>query len=91
MTSLYFAYGSNLLDREIRRDAQDAEVIGPAYLSDHKLVFEKHSTTRCCDAASIKCWLSSEVSPYHASTVTLTIRLTASAAARRTNSERMAS
>jgi len=54
MTILYFAYGSNLLDREIRKDALDAEAIGSAYLPGHRLVFTKHSTSRGCDAANIE-------------------------------------
>lgn len=54
MTTLYFAYGSNLLDSEIRKDARDAEPIGSACVFDYRLVFWKHSTSRHCDAASIE-------------------------------------
>lgn len=54
MRPLYFAYGSNLLDSEIRRHARDAEAVGPAFLPDYRLVFTKHSLSRRCDAASIE-------------------------------------
>lgn len=54
MSILYFAYGSNLLEREIRRDARDAEEVGVAVLLAYRLVFTKHSTSRGGDAASIE-------------------------------------
>lgn len=52
--TLYFAYGSNLLEREIRRHARSAEGVGVAVLPDHRLVFTKHSSSRGGDAASIE-------------------------------------
>jgi hypothetical protein len=51
---LYFAYGSNLLEEEIQRDASNAEPVGVAFLPLYRLVFNKHSTTRKCDTASIE-------------------------------------
>ena len=50
---LYFAYGSNLLKSEIRKDADRAEPLGVAYLPGRRLVFDKHSRTRAGDAASL--------------------------------------
>lgn len=50
---LYFAYGSNLLEAEMLAKAPDARAEGIAYLPGYGLVFDKHSTTRRCDAASI--------------------------------------
>lgn len=49
----YFAYGSNLLDSEMKRSAPAAKPIGRAYIPSYRLVFDKHSTTRRSDAASI--------------------------------------
>jgi len=43
VTDVYFAYGSNLLDSEIRRHAPDAEPVGVAFLTGYRLVFNKHS------------------------------------------------
>lgn len=54
LNNLYFAYGSNLLQSEIRRDAPEAEPVGIAFLPGYRLVFTKHSTTRNGDAASIE-------------------------------------
>jgi len=54
LRNLYFAYGSNLLDSEIRRTAPEAEPVGVTFLPRHRLVFNKHSVTRHCDAASIE-------------------------------------
>jgi hypothetical protein len=42
---LCFAYGSNLLDAEIKRDAPHAYFRGTAYVSDYALVFNKHTRT----------------------------------------------
>jgi cation transport regulator ChaC len=50
----YFAYGSNLLDREVHRHASSAEGVAVAFLKDYRLIFSKHSTTRRGDAASIE-------------------------------------
>jgi cation transport regulator ChaC len=50
----YFAYGSNLLDREIARTITTVECCGKAYLPRYDLVFSKHSATRGGDAASIR-------------------------------------
>jgi gamma-glutamylcyclotransferase (GGCT)/AIG2-like uncharacterized protein YtfP len=36
---LYFGYGSNLNIRQMENRCSDAKKIGPAYLSDHRLVF----------------------------------------------------
>ncbi len=52
--SYYFAYGSNLLDTEIRASAPSAEPESLAYLPGWQLVFNKHSSTRNGDAASIE-------------------------------------
>ena len=54
VTDLYFAYGSNLLDSEIRRHAPEAESVGVAFLAGYRLVFNKHSVSRGGDAASIE-------------------------------------
>jgi hypothetical protein len=54
VTDLYFAYGSNLLDSEIRRHAPDAESVGVAFLVGYRLVFNKHSVSRGGDAASME-------------------------------------
>lgn len=52
----YFAYGSNLLDREIKTTAPRAADDSVAYLPGWRLVFNKHSNSRGGDAASIgKC------------------------------------
>lgn len=50
----YFAYGSNMLDSELKRDNIDGEYIGAAFLPNYRLEFTKHSITRQCDAASIR-------------------------------------
>ena len=44
--SLYFAYGSNLLDREIKVSAASAQPEGIAYLPGWRLMFNKHSKSR---------------------------------------------
>lgn len=49
---LYFAYGSNLLCSEIARTTE-SHPVGLAYLPEHRFTFDKHSTTRKCDAANI--------------------------------------
>jgi cation transport regulator ChaC len=54
LNNVYFAYGSNLLEAEIRRDAPDAELLGVGFLPCYKVVFTKHSNTRNCDTASIE-------------------------------------
>lgn len=54
LPSRYFAYGSNLLESEIRKDAPDAQTEGMAFLPGHRLTFNKHSVTRKCDAANIE-------------------------------------
>jgi hypothetical protein len=64
VTDLYFAYGSNLLASEIRRHAPDAEAVGIAFLAGYRLVFNKHSTSRGGDAASIETCPSGEVWGY---------------------------
>ncbi len=51
---LYFAYGSNLLEREICRDAPSARAVGVGFLKGYRLVFTKHSERRRCDAASLQ-------------------------------------
>jgi cation transport regulator ChaC len=51
--SNYFAYGSNLLDDEIKRTTETAEPVGVAYLPGYRVKFTKHSESRGCDAASI--------------------------------------
>ncbi len=50
----YFAYGSNLAEREMLAKAPNARAEGIAFLPGHRLVFNKHSVTRRCDAASIE-------------------------------------
>ena len=42
-TFLYFAYGSNLSDVQMRERCPDAEMIGPAILYDHRLAFVSRS------------------------------------------------
>lgn len=54
LNNLYFAYGSNLLESEIKRHAKDAEPHDIAFLPGYRLVFTKHSETRSGDAASIE-------------------------------------
>jgi hypothetical protein len=51
---LYFAYGSNLLESEMKRTAPSAKPIGRAYIPGYRLAFDKHSNTRRCDAANIR-------------------------------------
>jgi cation transport regulator ChaC len=51
---VYFAYGSNLVEDEMLAKAPDAEPYGPAFVPGYRIVFNKHSTTRGCDAASIE-------------------------------------
>ena len=64
MTDLYFAYGSNLLDSEIKRHAPDADPVGVAFLTGHRLVFNKHSRSRGGDAASLEIFASRVVWGY---------------------------
>ena len=52
--NLYFAYGSNLLEREVRKQAAGAVSRGVAFLPGYRFEFTKHSTTRCGDAASVQ-------------------------------------
>jgi len=54
MTHLYFAYGSNLLEKEVKRHTTDAEFVGIAILPCYRLEFTKHSISRNGDAASIR-------------------------------------
>ena len=42
-TTLYFAYGSNLDGRQMRRRCPSAEAVGAAWLPDHRLAFAGHS------------------------------------------------
>lgn len=53
MSRCYFAYGSNLLESELRKNAAQAISKGVAYLPGFRLAFTKHSETRRGDAASI--------------------------------------
>jgi hypothetical protein len=53
LRNFYFAYGSNLLEREMLRTASGAQPVGPAYLPGYRLEFAKHSVTRNGDAANI--------------------------------------
>jgi len=50
---MYFAYGSNLLNEEILKDAPEAEPFCLAYIPRLRLVFNKHSTERGSDAANV--------------------------------------
>jgi hypothetical protein len=52
-TSSYFAYGSNLLDSEMKQTSPSAKPVGRAYIPAYRLVFDKHSITRGSDAANI--------------------------------------
>lgn len=54
LRNLYFAYGSNLLERELKRDAEEAEAVGVAFLPCYRLEFTKHAESRSGDAASIR-------------------------------------
>ncbi|MGB8477923.1 MAG: gamma-glutamylcyclotransferase family protein [Acidobacteriaceae bacterium] len=49
----YFAYGSNLLEEELKRDVTDAEFQGRAFLPGYRLAFAKHACSRNGDAATI--------------------------------------
>lgn len=51
---LYFAYGSNLMADEMLRTVPNAVPEGVAFLPGYRLVFDKHSTSRGGDAASIE-------------------------------------
>lgn len=51
---MYFAYGSNLSEREMLAKAPNARAEGLAFLPGYRLVFTKHSMMRRCDAASIE-------------------------------------
>ena len=61
LRNLYFAYGSNLLEREVKRDAKDAEPLGVAFLPGYRLEFTKHANSRGGDAASIQDYAASMV------------------------------
>lgn len=50
----YFAYGSNLVNEELRRDAPDAAFEGKAFLPAYRVEFTKHALSRNGDAASIR-------------------------------------
>lgn len=54
LRNFYFAYGSNLLERELKRDADEAQSVGVAFLPGYQLEFTKHSMSRNGDAASIR-------------------------------------
>jgi hypothetical protein len=54
LRNLYFAYGSNLLESEIKRDAKDAEAVGKAFLPCYRLEFTKHADSWGADAANIR-------------------------------------
>jgi cation transport regulator ChaC len=54
LRNFYFAYGSNLKDKECRRTAPTAEAYAVAFLPSYRLEFTKHSTTRNGDAATIE-------------------------------------
>ena len=43
-SELYFAYGANMDPDEFTRRVGAMERIGPAYLENHRLVFNRHST-----------------------------------------------
>jgi len=49
----YFAYGSNLLDAEIRATCPSAVAVGAAYVPGWRVVFDKHSVRRGGDAANL--------------------------------------
>lgn len=51
--SSYFAYGSNLLDSEMKQTSPSAKPVGRAYIPGYRLLFDKHSITRGSDAANI--------------------------------------
>ena len=44
--NLYLAYGSNLLEREVRKQAAGAGSRGVAFLPGYRFEFTKHSRTR---------------------------------------------
>lgn len=54
LRNFYFAYGSNLKDKECHRTATEARAYGVAFLPGYRLAFTKHSTDRDGDAATIK-------------------------------------
>ena len=43
-TFLYFAYGSNMLTRRLRKRTPSAVAIGPGFVESHRLSFDKVST-----------------------------------------------
>lgn len=49
----YFAYGSNMAEPEIRASAPNVEDLGAAVLPLYRLLFDKHSVSRDCDAANL--------------------------------------
>lgn len=53
MSSLYFAYGSNLSRSELARAAPSARPVAKALLPNYRLTFDKHSMSRGGDAANI--------------------------------------
>lgn len=52
--NVYFAYGSNLLEQELKRTSKDAQPVGVGFLPCYQLEFTKHAKSRGGDAASIR-------------------------------------
>lgn len=50
---LYFAYGSNMNEAQIRGRCPDARLVGPAVLPGYRLAFTIFSPTRKCGCADV--------------------------------------
>jgi hypothetical protein len=53
-TELYFAYGSNMLEGQMKDRCKSAVKVGSGMLNDHELVFNRKGTYRSGGVASIK-------------------------------------
>jgi gamma-glutamylcyclotransferase (GGCT)/AIG2-like uncharacterized protein YtfP len=51
---LYFAYGSNMDDAQMRHRCPDARRVGIAVLAGHRLCFPRRSQIRGCGVASVE-------------------------------------
>jgi len=58
---MYFAYGSNLDQKQMAQRCPNAKVVGPAHLADHRICFPRRSPVRGCAVASVEPYIGATV------------------------------